>query len=148
MSKPIWIKMKHGPDSKYFTLYTKDKEIARKYLMLPKKHGQFFYLNRSAKVIKKYIFGYGPEKDNRRYAYVRMMRSYPPVAEIMLRHEKTSKELRDQMEKDMGWDNVKKTWNGYEEWLQKREEQKYQKWVAKCKARGMDVENTSGTSKQ
>ena len=147
MPKPIWIKLKSGRESKYYTMYTTDVEIAREYKMLPKKHGQFFYLNRTAKTIKKHFFGYGPEKDKRRYAYVRMMRSYPPVAEIMLRHEKAPKELRDQMEQEMGWDNVNKTWNGYDEWIEKREAEKLEKWIEKCRERGMKIADNGGAIK-
>lgn len=139
-SKAIWVKFKKGVDSKYITIYTKDLDVAKQLYMLPRKNGNFFYLNRAAKPLKKHLFGYGEDKDKRRYAYVRMMRNYPPVAEIMLRHERTTKELRDQMEQDMGWDNVNKTWNGYDEWLEKRAKEKYDQWVAKCRERGFEVE--------
>lgn len=134
----MWLKLKYGQDSKYVTLYTKDKELAVKYKLLPRKNGQYFYRNRSCAQIKKHLFGFGDEKDRRRYAYIRMMRSYPPVADIQKRYEKVPTELLRKMEVDMGWDNVNKTWNGYDIWLKEREEQELNKWIEKLKKVGLD----------
>lgn len=104
--------------------------------MLPRKRGQFFYLNRAAKQLKRVIFGHGVDKDRRRYAYIRMLKTCPLSKDNHFARQ--DPELRAKVEEMMGWDKVQCTWNGYDEWLDRRHKELDQQWIDRCKARGYD----------